>query len=68
MQGPQGEAVPNVGGGEELGDNPGAGGGWKQEIRWCFSVNLSFTLSGSLEIMSSMAGFSQAFCSTRSTE
>lgn len=44
MQGPQGEAVLNVGGGEELGDNPGAGGGWKQEIRWDFSTSLSCSL------------------------
>lgn len=44
MQGPQGEGVFNVGGGEELGDNPGAEGGWKQEIRWDFSMDLSCTL------------------------
>lgn len=44
MQGPQGEGVLNVGGGEELGDNPGAGGGWKQQIRWDFSMNLSCAL------------------------
>lgn len=41
MQGPQGEAVLNGGGGEEL----GAGGGWKWEIRWDSSMSLSCTLS-----------------------
>lgn len=45
MQGPQGEGVLSVGGEEDLGDNPGVGGGWKQEIRWDFSMNLSCTLS-----------------------
>lgn len=44
MQGPQGEGVLSVGGGD-LGDNPGAREGWKQEIGWDFSMNLSCNLS-----------------------